>query len=193
MSNNVDDAALAARARFIDLPVASTLADFMFRDGAASITCKDKNVTLSVLWRPWSYRGVSESGRPSHVEIGFPTEVIPELIAFIENEEDCPQHAIYLYVPIGVVASIIRNLGGVDSTRPFRSQAFVPGTREIRNMARICKAVAQDSRLELNTLLSLASAHNGNDIPDLQTRVYAADGRYRCPGMDDLLKEAGYE
>lgn len=46
-------------------------------------------------------------------EIGFPSEVIPEIMAYVEDA-DMPLHTVYAYVPVSIIERVIEENGGID-------------------------------------------------------------------------------
>jgi hypothetical protein len=56
-----------------------------------------------------------DNGPYTHVEIGFPTEVIDELLEYAEDRER-PTDTVYAYVPIELVQQVIDNHGGIEGT-----------------------------------------------------------------------------
>ena len=60
-----------------------------------------------------------DDGPWTHVEIGFPTRVIPEFLPYSDgpiNRRNRPTKAVYGYVPIETVAAVIDRFGGMKMT-----------------------------------------------------------------------------
>ena len=60
------------------------------------------------------------------VEVGFPSEEIPELMPYVEDASK-PTDTVYAYVPTSVIAKILNNAGGVLEVTgdKFRMQGVV--------------------------------------------------------------------
>lgn len=57
---------------------------------------------------------VSGAERYTTVEVGFPSEQVPELLQWAE-EPDHPTKTVYCYVPVEVVRAVIQAHGGLAS------------------------------------------------------------------------------
>lgn len=98
---------LATAERVFDMP------DLGMRQ-VPRITCAD-GVRLSVQASATHYaRPRAYEGPWSHVEIGFPSERIEELIPYAEDPES-PTATVYGYVPIEVVEAVILAHGGIKT------------------------------------------------------------------------------
>ena len=66
----------------------------------------------------------------SEVEIGFPTEVIEELLPYAEDPDD-PTNTVYAYVPVIIVCKIIANHGNIDDGEIPKMTVTPPANRPI--------------------------------------------------------------
>lgn len=55
------------------------------------------------------------------MEIGFPSEVVPEIISYAEDEEN-PTDTVYGYVPTEIIQSIIDKHGGINEAITFANK-----------------------------------------------------------------------
>lgn len=82
------------------------------RQAAPRLTCKD-GFSMSIQASALSYcRPQDNFGPYTEVEVGYPSTVEDELMAYAENSEDYTG-TVYPYTPIGVVLAIINKHGGV--------------------------------------------------------------------------------
>lgn len=93
--------------------IVSTPNGFIFRKNAPAIVCKD-GLRLSVQVSSGHYctPRVNDADYYSHVEVGYPSEVIPELLPYAEDK-DYPCATVYPQVPVGLVDDIIAKHGGI--------------------------------------------------------------------------------
>lgn len=79
------------------------------------IHCED-GFTISVQAGEWMYCSPKTNDGPwTMVECGYPSEKVPELMEWADEEEN-PTKTVYGYVPVGVVEGVIRKHGGVKVT-----------------------------------------------------------------------------
>ena len=80
-----------------------------------TVRCED-GLRLSVQANEATGCSPRESGaeRYTTVEVGFPSEPIPELLQWAE-EPHHPTETVYLYVPVEVVRAVIQAHGGLAS------------------------------------------------------------------------------
>ncbi len=57
----------------------------------------------------------------TYVEVGFPTEIEPELLEYAENPT-VPTDTVYAYVPICIMQSIIEKHGGINTKKTFKTK-----------------------------------------------------------------------
>lgn len=82
---------------------------------ARKITMED-GVSISVQASAYHYSSPRKNGvRYTHVEVGFPSVEIPELLKYIEDSTGDPTKSVYSYVPASVVLEIIKKHGGIRS------------------------------------------------------------------------------
>lgn len=82
---------------------------------ARQITLED-GVEMSVQASAYHYSSPRKNNvRYTHVEVGFPSEEIPELSQYIEGITEEPTKSVYPYVPASVVLEIIKKHGGIKS------------------------------------------------------------------------------
>ncbi len=76
------------------------------------ITCND-GLVISVQASDGHYcEPRTNSGPWTHVEVGYPSRQIPELMEYAEDK-DRPTETVYAYVPIEIMADIINSAGGM--------------------------------------------------------------------------------
>jgi hypothetical protein len=78
------------------------------------VTCKD-GFSMSVQASSFHYCTPRVDGAPFYTtyEIGFPSEREPLLMPYRELSEDEPTRTVYPYVPVEIVAAVIRKHGGL--------------------------------------------------------------------------------
>lgn len=78
------------------------------------ITCAD-GFSLSVQSSEFHYclPRVALYDHYTHVEVGFPSEPVPELMEWIELTKSEPTDSVYGYVPVEVVNAVINAHGGL--------------------------------------------------------------------------------
>lgn len=75
------------------------------------IECAD-GMSLSVQANEYAYCMPRLNFGPyTHVEVGFPSEIIPELLPYAEDASD-PKATVYAMVPVELVEEIIKKHGG---------------------------------------------------------------------------------
>ena len=78
------------------------------------IHCND-GLTLSIQTSSGHYCTPRDNSGPWHeVEVGFPSEAIPELMPYAEDPNQ-PTETVYGYVPFSLVMTIIENHGGLSN------------------------------------------------------------------------------
>ena len=89
--------------------------DRFYRSPAPQITCKD-GFHISVQAGYFLYSSPKEDGLSNytHVECGFPSEEVAELMEYIEELERDPKESIYAFVPVEIVDKLIEKHGGID-------------------------------------------------------------------------------
>jgi hypothetical protein len=81
-----------------------------------AIVCAD-GLILSVQASDTHYCSPRENDGPySHVEVGYPSEVVPELLEYAETPET-PTSTVYGYVPAELVDAVIEAHGGIVDSR----------------------------------------------------------------------------
>lgn len=84
---------------------------YAIRRPATRITCAD-GFNLSVQASATHYCTPRDNEGPyTHVEIGFPSDVEPELMPYVEDAER-PTDTVYAQVPIEVALAVINKHGG---------------------------------------------------------------------------------
>ena len=66
----------------------------------------------------------SNKGPYTQVEIGFPSEPLPELFMPYCEKPDNPTETVYAYVPLELVLFYIGSHGGIDAERSFATFKF---------------------------------------------------------------------
>lgn len=88
---------------------------FLFGSARPQVVCTD-GFTMSVQASRGHYSDPrSDEGPYEAVEVGFPSEVEPLLMEYIEMMGNNPVESVYPYVPVDVVQAIIVKHGGVHS------------------------------------------------------------------------------
>lgn len=78
-----------------------------------SITCRD-GMSLSVQASEYHYcLPRSNNATYTHVEVGFPSEAIPEILEYAEDA-DRPTDTVYAFVPVEIVDQVIMEHGGIS-------------------------------------------------------------------------------
>jgi|APSaa5957512535_1039671.scaffolds.fasta_scaffold154863_2 hypothetical protein len=78
-----------------------------------TVLCKD-GLYLSVQANSRAYSSPqNDTGPYTHVEVGFPTRPVPELIPYAEIPEDEYTRTVYPYVPYDLVRQVIYVRGGI--------------------------------------------------------------------------------
>lgn len=75
------------------------------------IRCTD-GLVLSVQ-ASWAHYSTprNDTGPWTHVEVGFPSDTVPELIEYADDQSEHP-HTVYSFVPVTLVNEIIEAHGG---------------------------------------------------------------------------------
>ena len=55
-----------------------------------------------------------DTGPYTHVECGYPSEEVQELLEYKDSPDDPPTRTVYAYVPIQLVCDIINSHGGLE-------------------------------------------------------------------------------
>lgn len=83
--------------------------------------CCKNGLELSVQANVFTYCSPKDNKGPyTHVEVGFPSQKVPELLEYAEDPED-PTGTIYGYVPIEIVRGVILSNGGLDQNKTEKS------------------------------------------------------------------------
>jgi len=88
---------------------------FNYQRARYRITCAD-GFSMSVQASELNYSTPKISGWDtiySEVEIGFPSQIVKDLLPYAEDEDD-PINTIYAYVPAIIVCKVIANHGNID-------------------------------------------------------------------------------
>lgn len=84
----------------------------VFLKPAPRIVCKD-GFSVSVQASDFTYCYPRHNEGPwDEVELGFPSEIVPELLQYAENKDE-PTNSVYGYVPIEVVVKVLESHGGI--------------------------------------------------------------------------------
>lgn len=81
------------------------------------IKCSD-GLTISIQASAYCYCTPQSSKGPwTHVECGYPSQAIPELMEYAEDEDD-PTRTVYKFVPVELVQQVINQHGGMSNEKP---------------------------------------------------------------------------
>ena len=79
------------------------------------VTCRDGlSMSIQASHTHYCTPRINEAPLYTCVEIGFPSKKVEALMPFVENPSD-PTGTVYGWVPSSVVASIIKEAGGITS------------------------------------------------------------------------------